>query len=268
VIHRDIKPANILLHDSQPVVADFGIALALGAAGGGRLTETGLSLGTPHYMSPEQATGDTGVGLASDIYALGCVLYEMLVGERPHTGSTPQAILGRIVMHDADTVSAHRRSVPANVDAAVGMALEQVPADRFASAADFAAALGDAAFEGRARVAGAARGGSRRLTLALGAAFAAAVMLAAWGWLRPTPSMPVTRFATELPLGDPRALRASRPPWRFPPTAAPSSSATHRLARASSISSGVTIWRPSRWPEPREGRARSSRPTGRGSGSS
>jgi len=94
--------------------------------------------------------------------------------------------------------------VPANVDAAVERALEKVPADRFASAADFAAALGDAAFEGRARVAGAARGGSRRLTVALGAALAAAVMLAAWGWLRPSPSMPVARFATALPLGDPR----------------------------------------------------------------
>jgi serine/threonine-protein kinase len=204
VIHRDIKPANILLHDGQPVVADFGIALALGVAGGGRLTDTGLSLGTPHYMSPEQATGDTAIGPASDIYALGCVLYEMLVGEPPHKGSTPQAVLGRIVMHDADAVSAHRRSVPANVDAAVEMALEKVPADRFASAADFRAALGDAAFEGRARVAGAARGGSRRLTVALGAALAGAVMLAAWGWLRATPSMPVARFATELPLGDPR----------------------------------------------------------------
>jgi len=204
VIHRDIKPDNILLHDGQPVVADFGIALALGVAGGGRLTETGLSLGTPHYMSPEQATGDTGIGPASDIYALGCVLYEMLVGEPPHGGSTPQAVLGKIVMHDADAVSAHRRSVPTNVDAAVGMALEKVPADRFASAADFAAALGDAGFVGRARVAGMARRGSHRLTVALGAALAAAAVLAGWGWLRPTPSAPVSRFATSLPLGDPR----------------------------------------------------------------
>src|SRR6185369_10246506 len=91
VIHRDIKPANILFQDGQPVVADFGIALAVGAAGGGRLTETGLSLGTPYYMSPEQATGDQTVGPATDIYALGCVLYEMLVGEPPYTGATAQA---------------------------------------------------------------------------------------------------------------------------------------------------------------------------------
>ena len=94
VIHRDIKPANILLLDGKPVISDFGIALAVGAAGGHRLTETGLSLGTPHYMSPEQATGDGNVGPATDMYALGCVLYEMLVGEPPYIGSTAQAILG------------------------------------------------------------------------------------------------------------------------------------------------------------------------------
>ena len=79
VIHRDIKPANILLQAGKPVISDFGIALAVGVAGGGRMTETGLSLGTPHYMSPEQATGDLSVGAATDVYALGCVLYEMLV---------------------------------------------------------------------------------------------------------------------------------------------------------------------------------------------
>ena len=97
VIHRDIKPANILIQAGRPVIADFGIALALSAGGGNRLTETGLSLGTPHYMSPEQATGDQHVGPSTDIYALGCVLYEMLAGEPPHTGSTPQAVLGKII---------------------------------------------------------------------------------------------------------------------------------------------------------------------------
>ena len=100
VIHRDIKPANILLSGGEPLVADFGIALAVGAAGGGRLTETGLSLGTPHYMSPEQATGAQNIGPAADIYALGCVLYEMLVGEPPYTGSTAQVILGKIITGD------------------------------------------------------------------------------------------------------------------------------------------------------------------------
>ena len=96
VIHRDIKPANILLQDGEPVVADFGIALALGAAGGNRLTETGLSLGTPYYMSPEQATSDQEVGPASDTYALACVLYEMLVGEPPFAATTARAVLVKI----------------------------------------------------------------------------------------------------------------------------------------------------------------------------
>ena len=93
-----MKPANILLQAGKPVVSDFGIALALGVAGNGRLTETGLSLGTPHYMSPEQATGDATVGPQTDIWALGCVLYEMIVGEPPYNGSTPQAVLGKILV--------------------------------------------------------------------------------------------------------------------------------------------------------------------------
>jgi serine/threonine-protein kinase len=141
VIHRDIKPANILIHDGEPVVSDFGIALAVDAAGGDRLTETGLSMGTPHYMSPEQAAGDGGVGPWSDVYALGCVLYEMLVGEPPYTGRTAQAILAKIITADADSVREHRKAVPPNVDAAVAKALEKLPADRFASASDFATAL-------------------------------------------------------------------------------------------------------------------------------
>jgi hypothetical protein len=146
VVHRDIKPANILLQAGKPVISDFGIALAVGVAGGGRLTETGLSLGTPHYMSPEQATGDLSVGAATDVYALGCVLYEMLVGDPPHIGSTAQAILGKIVTGDADPVTKHRKSVPANVDAAIRKSLEKVPADRFSGAQDFVKALADPGF--------------------------------------------------------------------------------------------------------------------------
>ena len=141
VIHRDIKPANILLQDGEPVVADFGIALAVGAAGGNRLTETGLSLGTPFYMSPEQATGDQVVGPASDTYALACVLYEMLVGEPPYLGNTAQAVLGKIIQGAPVSATALRKSIPANVDAAVRKALETLPADRFTGAQDFARAL-------------------------------------------------------------------------------------------------------------------------------
>ncbi len=95
IVHRDIKPANILLSRGEPLVADFGIALAVGAAGGNRLTETGLSIGTPFYMSPEQATGDQVVGPASDTYALACVLYEMLVGEPPYIGTRPRRCSAR-----------------------------------------------------------------------------------------------------------------------------------------------------------------------------
>ena len=147
VVHRDIKPGNILLSErGEPLVADFGIALAVSAAGGGRLTETGLSLGTPHYMSPEQATGDQDVGPATDIYALGCVLFEMLVGEPPFTGGNAQAVLAKILMGDAPAPADTRTSVPANIDAAVRRAVEKIPADRFTTAESFASALSDPGF--------------------------------------------------------------------------------------------------------------------------
>jgi serine/threonine-protein kinase len=147
VIHRDIKPANILLVDGKPVVADFGIALAVTSGSAGRMTETGLSLGTPYYMSPEQATGDAHVGPATDIWALGCVLYEMLAGEPPYAASTPQAVLGKIITAEPPSVAEVRKSVPPNVDAAIRKALEKVPADRFRSGADLAKALSERAFE-------------------------------------------------------------------------------------------------------------------------
>jgi serine/threonine-protein kinase len=146
VIHRDIKPENILLHDGQPLVADFGIALAVNAAGGTRLTETGLSLGTPQYMSPEQAMGDRELDGRSDIYSLACIMYEMLVGEAPYAGPTAQAILTKIVTEEATPVTRFRKSVPPNVAAAVGKALQKLPADRFEVAKAFAAALEDPRF--------------------------------------------------------------------------------------------------------------------------
>jgi serine/threonine-protein kinase len=143
VIHRDIKPENILLHDGQPVVADFGIALAVSAAGGTRLTETGLSLGTPQYMSPEQAMGDRVLDGRSDVYSLGCVVYEMLVGEPPYTGPTAQAVIAKIVTDTPRPVTDHRGTVPFHMDLALGKALEKLPADRFATAREFAEALSD-----------------------------------------------------------------------------------------------------------------------------
>ena len=150
VIHRDIKPENILLHDGRPMVADFGIALALSAAAGGRMTETGLSLGTPHYMSPEQATAEKDLTNRSDIYSLGSVLYEMLTGSPPHVGSSAQQIIMKIVTDEARPVTELRKSVPPNVAAAVGKALEKLPADRFESAAGFREALGDPGFHAHA----------------------------------------------------------------------------------------------------------------------
>lgn len=146
VIHRDIKPENILLHEGNPVVADFGIALAVSAAGGGRMTETGLSLGTPHYMSPEQATADRDLSARSDVYSLACVLYEMLAGDPPHTGPTPQAVLMRILTEDPRAVTDVRKSVPPNVACTLSKALEKLPADRFESAEEFARALRDEGF--------------------------------------------------------------------------------------------------------------------------
>ncbi len=141
VIHRDIKPENILLHDGSALVADFGIALAASKAGGARMTETGMSLGTPHYMSPEQAMGERELTARSDVYALGAMLYEMLVGDPPFTGSTAQAIVAKVVTEKPVPPSRQRETVPEAVEDAVLTALQKLPADRFGSAAEFAAAL-------------------------------------------------------------------------------------------------------------------------------
>jgi eukaryotic-like serine/threonine-protein kinase len=141
VIHRDLKPENILLHDGQPLVADFGIALAVSNAGGSRVTQTGLSLGTPQYMSPEQATGDRAFDARTDIYSLGAVVYEMLTGEPPHIGTTAQAVIARLVTEKPRAITDSRASVPAHVNWAVMRALEKLPADRFERAREFAEAL-------------------------------------------------------------------------------------------------------------------------------
>ncbi len=145
VIHRDIKPENILLQEGSATLADFGIALAVNQAGGNRLTETGLSLGTPQYMSPEQATGDRQLDARSDIYSLGAVLYEMLAGEPPHSGPTAQAVIAKLMTERPTRLRTVRDTVPEGVEAAVITALAKTPIDRFSSAGEFAAALGQPA---------------------------------------------------------------------------------------------------------------------------
>jgi eukaryotic-like serine/threonine-protein kinase len=187
VIHRDIKPENILLHDGRPMVADFGIALALSAAAGGRMTETGMSLGTPHYMSPEQATADKEISGRSDIYSLGSVLYEMLTGNPPHTGSSAQQIIMKIIAEPIEPVTKYRKSVPPNVAAATAKALEKLPADRFESARAFGEALANPAFTtiyggGRGR---AHTGNPRRVWWAAASIAAIAFATTGWAMLRP-----------------------------------------------------------------------------------
>jgi serine/threonine-protein kinase len=154
VIHRDIKPENILLHDGSPMVTDFGIALAVSAAAAtGRMTETGISLGTPHYMSPEQATAEKNLTPRTDIYSLAAVLYEMLTGEPPHGAGSAQAVIMKIITEPVRPVNERRRSVPSNVVAAVAKALEKLPADRFETAKAFGDAMVNPAFNTGARTA-------------------------------------------------------------------------------------------------------------------
>ena len=184
IIHRDIKPENILLHGGHAMVADFGIALAVSAAAGGRMTETGLSLGTPHYMSPEQATAEKDISARSDVYSLGSVLYEMLAGQPPHIGGSAQQIIMKIITEPAAPVAQLRKSVPPNVAAAVAKSLEKLPADRFGSAKAFDDALRDPAFAAQ----GSAAAATMRRTVPRSRAreavvlAALAVALAGWAW--------------------------------------------------------------------------------------
>jgi serine/threonine-protein kinase len=203
VIHRDIKPENILLHDGRPMVADFGIALAVSAAAGGRMTETGLSLGTPHYMSPEQATAEKDLTNRSDIYSLAAVLYEMLSGDPPHVGASAQQIIMKIVTEEAVPVTSLRKSVPSNVAAAVGQGLAKLPADRFATAKEFEEALHNVAFAAAGTSASAAGqpigawNPIAKILAGLSMALSIAVVaLVSRG--DPTPPAEVTRFTVEL----------------------------------------------------------------------
>jgi len=198
VIHRDIKPENILLHDGTAIVADFGIALAVTQPGDARMTRSGLALGTDSYMSPEQGMGERTLTARSDIYSLGVVAYEMLAGERPFTGPTVQSIMAKIMTEDPRPLTTVRRNVPPNVEAAVSHALERVPADRFASAHEFAEALNNPSFtlsstSGSRRVHGTS---GREKWILYGAGGIAAVLLAAvlWSTIRPANAKPVLRY--------------------------------------------------------------------------
>ena len=144
IIHRDIKPENILLQDGQALVADFGIALGVTNSSDTRMTGTGISVGTPHYMSPEQAMGEREITARSDVYALGCVTYEMLLGEPPFTGPTTQAIVARVLTERPGSLVARRDTVPVAIERAIHTALQKLPADRFTSAIAFSAALASA----------------------------------------------------------------------------------------------------------------------------
>ena len=192
VIHRDIKPENILLHDGQAIVADFGIALAVQTAGGARMTQTGLSLGTPQYMSPEQAMGERSIDARSDIYALGAVTYEMLAGDAPFTGSSVQAIVAKVLNEKPTSLRTLRDTVPPHVEQAVFTALAKLPADRFESARAFADELGTARTPGRTRAWNA-------VTITLGAlaaglAITTAVLWRERGLTGDTTAAPVVRF--------------------------------------------------------------------------
>jgi serine/threonine protein kinase len=208
VIHRDIKPENILIHDGQALVADFGIALAASKAGGGRMTETGMSLGTPHYMSPEQAMGEREITARSDVYALGAVTYEMLSGEPPFTGPTAQAIVAKAMTEEPRPLHLARKTIPEEVEEAVRRALEKLPADRFESAAAFATALTDPTPAPRARTTSSGKVGRGKIlpwrNWRLVAAGAALVLLgAAVGWgSRPATGTPRQTGRFRITVGD------------------------------------------------------------------
>src|SRR5207245_2102335 len=175
---RDIKAENILRAGGEAVVADFGIARAVTAAAGRNLTETGIALGTPGYMSPEQASGGGPIDGRSDLYSLGCVLYEMLAGEPPYTGSSAQVVIAKRFTDPVPSVRRLRETIPPAIDAAVSKALAKAPADRFATAAQFGEALTQAGARAARR-----RLSARRLFVA-GAATAAlgALVVAVMRW--------------------------------------------------------------------------------------
>jgi len=206
VVHRDIKPENILLQHGQALVADFGIALAISAAGGSRLTETGLSVGTPHYMSPEQAMGERNVDARSDIYSLGVTLFEMLAGRPPFSAATAQGTVAKIMAEQVPSLRLERPVVPPNVESAIAVALAKLPADRFATVQAFADALANPGFvapwgTGVQPVVAPPLDWRQRIALPALALAGAGLGLAAWLALRPPAADhgSVLRYRVSLP---------------------------------------------------------------------
>ena len=216
IVHRDIKPENILLQGGHALVADFGIALAVQSAGGARMTQTGLSLGTPQYMSPEQAMGERSIDARSDVYALGAMTYEMLAGEPPFTGPTVQAIVAKVMSSEPVALSSLRKSVPANVASAVHSALEKLPADRCQSAKEFAEALSDG-WSGSGATARSSRQparigstrAARHTVVGLSTVALLAIAAAGWMWmrLRSAAPQPVVQLMLDVPSGQPDLSR-------------------------------------------------------------
>ncbi|HZI28184.1 MAG TPA: protein kinase [Gemmatimonadaceae bacterium] len=238
IVHRDIKPENILLQHGQALVADFGIALAVKAAGGSRLTEAGVAVGTPNYMSPEQALGESALDQRADVYALGATLYEMLAGRPPFSAATQQAVIGKIISEPAPSVVLDRPTVPPHVDAAVRQALEKIPADRFPSAQAFADALVNPSFQSTRTFAAIPVRSSWRERFAIPALATAGVALlaAAWFATRPAgpPAGPVLRYRLSLP---PQGSLTTRYASRI--ALSPDGS---RLAYMGPSAQGVQLW--------------------------
>ena len=192
IIHRDIKPGNILLlEDGSAILADFGIALAITEAGGSRLTESGLIVGTPPYMSPEQAAGEHTLTPRTDVYSLAVVTYEMLSGDPPFTGTTVQAVISKVLTEEPRSLSITRHRIPLHVDATILKALEKIPADRFASAHEYSVALNNGPTSIPIPVPTPDR--YQHLLYAVTAAALLLLGFAAWGWLRPAPHGQVAR---------------------------------------------------------------------------
>jgi eukaryotic-like serine/threonine-protein kinase len=216
VVHRDIKPENILLQNGHALVADFGIALAVEQAGGQRMTQTGLSLGTPHYMAPEQAMGDKHIGPRADIYALGAVTYEMLAGEPPFTGPNSQAIVAKVITEAAPSLAAHRRTVSASADSAVARALEKLPADRWQTTSKFAEALmmpdlgvSTGGPGSRAAAAPQRTSSAKRRAIAAGVVCATIVAVAVAWWLGRRSAAPDARWSEFTQLTDASGVETS-----------------------------------------------------------